>query len=93
MEVSSWKGIGVQHDRNFPPENLTVFYLLALRKAEGLGLSLPVMKKRILNSSIYRGQRFSCDLTCKELSIGNIMQFEKIAWLCEEGSHGTTWGQ
>lgn len=35
---------------------------------------------------IYRGQQFSYADTWKDYSIGNLMQCEKIAWLCEDGA-------
>ena len=38
----------------------------------------------ILNG-IYRGQQFSFDNAWKKESIGNLLQKEKIQWLCEEG--------
>jgi CelD/BcsL family acetyltransferase involved in cellulose biosynthesis len=34
--------------------------------------------------NIYRGQQFSYNDAWKEFSIGNIMQFEQLKWLCEE---------
>jgi CelD/BcsL family acetyltransferase involved in cellulose biosynthesis len=37
-----------------------------------------------LAGKIYRGQQFSYDDAWKEFSIGNLMQCEQIAWLCEE---------
>lgn len=38
-----------------------------------------------LAGKIYRGQQFSYDEKWKDYSIGNLMQIEKIKWLCEEG--------
>lgn len=37
--------------------------------------------------SIYRGQQFSFDDAWREMSIGNLLQYEQVAWLCEEGAH------
>jgi CelD/BcsL family acetyltransferase involved in cellulose biosynthesis len=37
-----------------------------------------------LIGDIYRGLQFSYDNQWKDLSIGNLMQYEKIKWLCEE---------
>ena len=34
---------------------------------------------------MYRGQQFSYAHDCHTLSLGNLMQIEKIRWLCEEG--------
>ncbi len=36
---------------------------------------------------IYRGQQFSLDDAGRGMSIGNVLQYEQIAWLCEEGAH------
>lgn len=38
-----------------------------------------------LAGRIYRGQQFSYGEKWKDYSIGNLMQVEKIKWLCEEG--------
>lgn len=37
--------------------------------------------------AIYRGQQFSFDDAYREMSIGSLLQYEQIAWLCEEGAH------
>ncbi|MBQ7584693.1 MAG: GNAT family N-acetyltransferase, partial [Desulfovibrionaceae bacterium] len=37
-----------------------------------------------LSNNIYRGQQFSFSEAYKKYSIGNILQYEKIAWLCED---------
>lgn len=39
-----------------------------------------------LAGSVYRGQQFSYADDWKEYSVGNLMQLEQIAWLCEEGA-------
>lgn len=39
-----------------------------------------------LAGRVYRGQQFSYDEKWKDYSIGNLMQLEKIKWLCEEGA-------
>ncbi len=36
---------------------------------------------------IYRGQQFSFDEAWRDMSIGNLLQYEQVAWLCEEGAH------
>jgi len=38
-----------------------------------------------LAGQIYRGQQFSYTQDWQALSLGNLMQVEKIRWLCEEG--------
>lgn len=37
-----------------------------------------------LNGAFYRGQQFSFDQFYANLSLGNLMQYEKITWLCED---------
>ena len=39
-----------------------------------------------LAGNIYRGQQFSYADDWKEYSVGNLLQMEQIAWLCEEGA-------
>ena len=36
--------------------------------------------------AIYRGQQFSFDEAWRDISIGNVLQCEQLAWLCEEGA-------
>ncbi len=36
--------------------------------------------------AIYRGQQFSFADACRDLSLGNLLQHEMIAWLCEQGA-------
>jgi len=36
--------------------------------------------------AVYRGQQFSFDADFSGMSIGNLMQYEQVAWLCEEGA-------
>lgn len=36
--------------------------------------------------AIYRGQQFSFDEDWRDMSIGNVLQYEQLAWLCEEGA-------
>jgi len=37
--------------------------------------------------AIYRGQQFSFDDAWRDMSIGNVLQYEQVAWLCEEAAH------
>jgi CelD/BcsL family acetyltransferase involved in cellulose biosynthesis len=36
--------------------------------------------------SVYRGQQFSYDDNWRDASIGNVLQFSQLEWLCEEGA-------
>ncbi|NBV85649.1 MAG: GNAT family N-acetyltransferase, partial [Verrucomicrobia bacterium] len=38
-----------------------------------------------VNGSHYRGQQFSYALDCAAQSVGNLLQWAQIQWLCEEG--------
>ena len=35
---------------------------------------------------VYRGQQFSYDQEWKDAGIGNLLQMEQVAWLCEQGA-------
>ena len=36
-------------------------------------------------NSVYRGQQFSYDQEWREFSVGDLLQFQQMEWLCEEG--------
>jgi hypothetical protein len=56
--------------------------IFATHAGEDIGFIFGVMV-----GGIYRGQQFSYDDVWGSLSIGNLLQFEKIRWACEEGAH------
>ena len=48
---------------------------------------MPVQTSRSLDprGSVYRGQQFSFDQEWREFSVGDLLQFRQMEWLCEEG--------
>lgn len=92
VERSSWKGIGACGMAESPSRE---FYAAMLRRlAHGGGGR--VMFARYgdrdigfifggLAERVYRGQQFSYVEDWSAASIGNLLQFEQLRWLCEEG--------
>jgi len=72
------------------------FYAVLLRRLSGLCGSRVIMASHEgkdigfifggMAGTIYRGQQFSYDAQWKKYSLGNVLQQEKIRWLCEEGT-------
>lgn len=92
IEAKSWKGIG-QCGMAEPPSR--DFYA-ALMRRQTRGRKALVIFARLEGEDIgfiyggcaadvYRGQQFSYAQSAGPLSIGNLMQMEKVAWLCELG--------
>lgn len=91
VELKSWKGIEKCGMAETPSKEFYDFLLkrLVARKA---GRIIFARHENTdigfifggLAGKIYRGQQFSYDDTWKDFSIGNLMQMEKIKWLCEE---------
>lgn len=92
VEQGSWKGIGKCGMAESPSRE---FYAVLLRRlaADRAGL---VIFARLededigfifggICGDIYRGQQFSFVDDYKSFSIGNLLQLEKIRWLCELG--------
>lgn len=93
VEMASWKGIrncGMVGGSN---EN---FYRIMLRNlsrsndsrlifAQFNGEDIGFIFGGMVGAA-YRGQQFSFDDEWRNYSIGNLMQFEQIKWLCEEGA-------
>lgn len=92
VEHASWKGLG--HCGMAEPV-VCDFYAFLLRRMapdrEGRIIFARREKEDVgfifggLAGSVYRGQQFSYAQQWHELSIGNLLQMEKIRWLCEEG--------
>jgi Protein involved in cellulose biosynthesis (CelD) len=92
VEAASWKGIG-QCGMAEPPARQ--FYDALLRQLATLGAGRVLFARHEGNDigfifgamagNIYRGQQFSYNNAWKRFSIGNLMQIEKVAWLCEDG--------
>ena len=91
VETKSWKG--AENSGLIFPESLK-FYLTLLTElsynkrarvifAQCNGQDIGFIFGGISNA-IYRGQQFSYDMDWKKYSIGNILQYEQITWLCEE---------
>ena len=92
VERTSWKGI--DHCGMAEPGICDFYAFLLLRLAPENGARVIFARCEDtdvgfifggLAGDIYRGQQFSYAQDCHELSLGNLMQIEKIRWLCEEG--------
>lgn len=91
-EEKSWKGIGEcgmteSPSREFYKEMLRLLaksrsglVIFATRDGEDEGFIFGGLLGRC-----YRGQQFSYSQSCRDLSLGNILQYEKIGWLAELG--------
>lgn len=92
VEATSWKGIGECGMAQPPSRD---FYRLMLRRlaASGAGrIIFAQLQHRDIGfvfggvvAAHYRGQQFSYAHDQRHRSIGNLLQFEQIRWLCEEG--------
>lgn len=93
VEKESWKGHG---QCGMDQEPATSFYRIMLSRLASSKSARVVFARHEekdigyvfggLAGSIYRGQQFSYVEDWRELSIGNVLQAEQIAWLCEEGT-------
>lgn len=92
VERKSWKGMsGSGVDR--PP--MKTFYRLMLERIEPAGMLRLIIAVRdgedigyIYGARIaghYRGLQFSFDQRYAGLSLGNVLQYRMLEWLCEEG--------
>lgn len=92
VELKSWKGIG---HCGMAENASSVFYRELLSRISGHGGGFVIFARLegrdigyIFGSAAsryYRGQQFSYMQEFADLSIGNLLQFEKIKWLCQEG--------
>jgi CelD/BcsL family acetyltransferase involved in cellulose biosynthesis len=92
VELASWKGFGKcgmaepgsKEFYDFMIKRLSMTrsgrVIFAQHEGKDIGFIFGGLAGRI-----YRGQQFSYDDKWKDYSIGNLMQLEKINWLCEEG--------
>lgn len=93
VELTSWKGLG---RCGMESPSMTRFYSTMLRRLARTGDGRVMFAAQDgrdigfifggMTGGIYRGQQFSFDESCASLSIGNLLQFEQIRWLCEEGA-------
>ncbi len=91
VELASWKGIGACGMAE-PPSR--AFYECLLRRMAQAGIARVVFARcgerdigfvfGGLADAIYRGQQFSYAEDWSGASIGNLLQYEQLAWLCEE---------
>jgi CelD/BcsL family acetyltransferase involved in cellulose biosynthesis len=94
VERRSWKGIA---DRGMDGPMTRIFYGSMLRRLAMARAGRVMFATHEGNDigyifggmagEIYRGQQFSFDETWRDMSIGNLLQYEQLAWLCEEGAH------
>ena len=92
VERTSWKGI--DHCGMAEPGICDFYAFLLERLAPERGARVIFARRDGkdvgfifggLAGPVYRGQQFSYAHDCQALSLGNLMQIEKIRWLCEEG--------
>jgi CelD/BcsL family acetyltransferase involved in cellulose biosynthesis len=93
VEETSWKGI---HSCGMAESPAKEFYAAMIRRlSQSAGARIIIARYEGedigfiaggLAGKIYRGQQFSYNDAWKEFSIGNILQFEQLKWLCEEKS-------
>ena len=92
VERNSWKGI--DHCGMAEPGICDFYAFLLERLAPERGARVLFARREDkdvgfifggLAGQVYRGQQFSYAHDCQALSLGNLMQIEKIRWLCEEG--------
>ena len=93
VERTSWKGIGkcgmaepgAKEFYDFMLKRLSTTSSARVVFARHEGMDIGFIFGGMVGK-VYRGQQFSYDDGWKKRSIGNIMQLEKIKWLCEEGA-------
>lgn len=93
VERSSWKGI---RRCGMDQPDTSRFYSGMLERLSAHGAARVIFAMRDgadigfifggVTGGIYRGQQFSFDQRHAPLSIGTLLQFEQICWLCEEGA-------
>lgn len=93
VELVSWKGLG---QCGIDQEPATTFYrllLLGLAETSDARVILARHEGRDIGyvfgglvGKVYRGQQFSYDDKWKHHGVGNLLQYEQIRWLCEEGA-------
>lgn len=92
VEALSWKGLGRCGMAEPPSRD---FYRILLRRLAASARSRAILARRDdrdvgfvfggVTGTHYRGQQFSYAQEFSHGSIGNLLQFEQIRWLCEEG--------
>jgi hypothetical protein len=93
VELTSWKGL---RRCGMEAPSMIRFYSIMLRRlsrARAARVMFATLEGRDVGfifggvaGGVYRGQQFSFDDRAAALSVGNLMQFEQIRWLCEDGA-------
>ena len=93
VECKSWKGVG---QCGMTEEPARIFYDAMLRRlapTRGARIMFATHEGRDVGfifggmaGDVYRGQQFSYDQEWKDAGIGNLLQLEQVAWLCEQGA-------
>lgn len=92
VEEKSWKGLG-RCGMTVPPSRQ--FYQIMMRRLalNGCGRVMFAVREGQdagfifggIAGAFYRGQQFSYDNAQRDLSVGDLLQLQQLAWLCEEG--------
>lgn len=93
VEKLSWKGIGQCGMAESPAKEFYAALICRLAASGAARIIFASHEGRDMGfifggmaGSIYRGQQYSYDATWKDWSIGNLLQLEKVTWLCEEAA-------
>lgn len=93
VENKSWKGEGQCGMAEEPARSFYAAMLRRLAPARGARVMFAVHEGRDVGfifggmaGDVYRGQQFSYDQDWKDAGIGNLLQIEQVAWLCEQGA-------
>ncbi|WP_291441024.1 GNAT family N-acetyltransferase [Desulfovibrio sp.] len=91
VEEESWKGQGQCGMTEEPARSFYAAMLRRLAPARAARVMFARHEGRDVGfifggmaGGIYRGQQFSYDRNWKDAGIGNLLQLEQVAWLCEE---------
>lgn len=92
VEEQSWKGIGHCGMAEPPARHFYAVLLAALARTGDARVIFARCDGRDIGfifggmaGNVYRGQQFSFVDSWRPFSIGNLLQLEKIRWLCEDG--------
>lgn len=93
VEKQSWKGIGHCGMAEPPSSRFYSILLAALARTGDARVIFARHEDQDIGfifggmaGNIYRGQQFSFADSWRSFSIGNLLQQEKIRWLCEDGA-------
>jgi hypothetical protein len=93
IELASWKGSGKCGMAEPRPKKFYNIMMKRLALSKNARIILARHEGKDIGyifggmaGKVYRGQQFSFDDQWRSASIGNILQFEQIKWLCEEAS-------